>query len=77
MALVCIGFILAMSMLENGPMGRVMGVEFIPVRMAAAMLGNSNGVLSMGSATTISGNLGNMIVLLNGLENDGPMLTSI
>ena len=73
----CIGFILAMSMLENGPMGRVMDVEFIPVRMAAAMLGNSNGVLSMDSATTISGNFGNMVVLLNGLENDDPLLTLI
>lgn len=51
-----IGFILVMFMLGNGLMGRVMGVEFIHVRMGAVMLGNSSGASSMGLATTISGN---------------------
>lgn len=44
MVMVCIGFILGMFMLENGPMGRAMGVVCILVRMVAGMLGNLNGV---------------------------------
>lgn len=40
----------------NGLMGRVMGVEFIPVRMGVDMLGNSSGVSSTALVTTISGN---------------------
>lgn len=54
MVLGCIDFILAMYMLGSGLVGKVMGVEYIHVRMEAAMLENSSGVLSMGSVTTIS-----------------------
>lgn len=54
----CIGFIREMFMLGSGLVDRVMGVEFIPVRMGAGMLGNSSGVSSMALATTISGNFG-------------------
>ncbi len=56
MGLGCIGSTLVMSMLENGLMGSVMGVESILVRMGAIMLGNSSGVLNMGLVDTISGN---------------------
>lgn len=38
-----IGSILGMFTLGNGQMGRVMDVEFIPVRMGVGMLGNSSG----------------------------------
>lgn len=61
MVLGCIDFILAMYMLGSGLVGKVMGAEYIHVRMEAAMLENSSGVLSMGSVTTISGNLAVMV----------------
>lgn len=51
----CIGFTQEMFMLENGPMGRAMGVEFIPATMEADSLVNSSGVSNMGLAITISG----------------------
>lgn len=56
MGLVYIGFIQVMYMQENGQMGRVMGVEFIHVKMVAGMWENSSGVSSMGLVTIISGN---------------------
>lgn len=59
MVLECIGFTLVMFMLGNGLMGRLMGVEFIPVRMGVDMLGNSSGASSMALVTTISGKFGN------------------
>jgi hypothetical protein len=55
MGLGCIGSTPVMCMPESGPMDSVMGVEFILVRMGASMLGNSSGVLNMGSVATISG----------------------
>nr|GMD59416.1 uncharacterized protein LOC112519506 isoform X2 [Ipomoea batatas] len=63
MALAFIGFILVMSMLENGQMAKAMAVGCIPVRMVADMLANSSGVSSMALATTISG------ILILTLEN--------
>ena len=51
----CIGFIQGMFMLENGLMGRVMGVECILVRTGVGMLGSSSGVSSMVLGITISG----------------------
>lgn len=54
MVLECIGFTLVMFMLGNGLMDRLMGVEFIPVRMGVDMLGNSSGASSMALVTTIS-----------------------
>lgn len=56
MELGCTGFTLEMFMLESGLMGSVMVVEFILVRMVAAMLGNSSGVSNMDSVNIISGN---------------------
>ena len=52
-----IGSILGMFMQESGLMGRVMDVEFIPVRMEVDMLGNSNGESSMDLDITILGNI--------------------
>lgn len=57
MVLGFIDFILVMYMLGSGLVGKAMGAEYIHVRMEAAMLENSSGVLSMGSVTTISGNV--------------------
>lgn len=44
-------------MLGNGLMDKVMGVEFILVRMGAGMLVNLSGELSMALDITTSGNL--------------------
>lgn len=51
-----IGSILVMFMQESGPMGRVMDVEFILVRMGADMLVNLSGESNMALAITILGN---------------------
>jgi hypothetical protein len=59
----CIGSILGMFTLENGRMGRVMGVECTLVRMGVGMLESSSGVSSMVLAITISGELNYWLVL--------------
>lgn len=51
----CIDFIPGMFMPGNGLTGRVMGVEFIPVRMGVGTLANSSGASSTALVTTISG----------------------
>lgn len=63
MVLGCIGSIPGMFTLENGRMGRVMGVECILVRMGVGMLESSSGVSSMVLAITISGELNYWLVL--------------
>jgi len=55
MALVFIGFIRVMFILENGLMDRVMGVVFILVKMGVDMLESLNGVLNMVLVIIISG----------------------
>ena len=57
MELGCIDSSRVMFMPESGLMGSVMGVEYILVRMGAAMLGSSSGVLNMDLVIITSGKL--------------------
>lgn len=55
MDLVYIDSIPVMYIQANGQMGKAMDVEFILAKMAVDMLENSNGVLNMVLAITVSG----------------------